>query len=205
MKVLIIDDHRLYANGIRSLLDDHDTNIKTEYSNNVFSALDVINNKEQPNLILLSINDNATCNSYDLIKRLNQLNYEIPVMVISNADTTSDAGLAIENNALGFISKSCTPEVTLEAIWTVLRGSMYISKPATPKANELDSSDKVKITERQQQVLNLLSEGLLNKQIADQLNISTNTVKAHLHDLFRHLQVTNRTSAVRLGKENGLI
>ena len=205
MKVLIIDDHKLYADGIRTLLNDHDTNIKTEYTNNVFSALEIINNTKRPNLILLSINNNATANSYDLIKRLNQLNYDIPVMIISNTDTTSDAGLAIENNAFGFISKSCTPETTLEAIWTVLRGSMYISKPSNQKQNELESSDKVKITERQQEVLELLSQGLLNKQIADQLNISTNTVKAHLHELFRHLQVTNRTSAVKYGKDNGLI
>ena len=82
---------------------------------------------------------------------------------------------------------------------------MYISKPSNQTLNEIEFIDKVKITGRQQEILGLVSQGLLNKQIADQLNISTNTVKAHLHELFRHLQVTNRTSAVKYGMDNGLI
>jgi len=143
MKVLIIDDHRLYADGIRKLLIQHDQNIIIDYASNIFTALDIINNKEQPNIILLSINNNASTNSFNLIKKLHQLNFEIPVMIISNSDTTSDVGLAIENHALGFISKSCSPEITLEAIWTVIRGAMYISKPCNETAQPFNPSDKI--------------------------------------------------------------
>ena len=62
-----------------------------------------------------------------------------------------------------------------------------------------------RVTSRQQEVLYLLSQGLLNKQIASELNISANTVKAHLHDLFVHLKASNRTAAVKNAQKYGLI
>jgi len=205
MKVLIIDDHRLFADGIRNLLTEYDKNIWTDYASNVFSAYEQLTSDDAPNLILLASNDNATANSYDLIKRLNSLQLEIPVMVISVSDSAAAAGLAIENNASGFICKNCSRETTLDAILSVLEGNIYLDKPKyqTPKKSQFINTEK--ITMRQQEVLHLLSQGLLNKQIAYELNISTNTVKAHLHDLFRHLQVSNRTAAVRNGQKYGLI
>ncbi len=203
MKVLIIDDHRLFADGIRTLLKEHDKNISTEYADNVFSSYERINNNNSPNLILLGINDNAKANSYDLIRRLSQLNLKIPVMVISVTDSPSAAGMAIENNASGFISKNCSRKTMLDAILSVLNGDMYISKPNHQPVKEIQHVDK--ITTRQQEVLYLLSQGLLNKQIAYELDISANTVKVHLNDLFRRLHVSNRTAAVKYGQDYGLI
>jgi len=207
MKILIIDDQRLFADGIRILLNDYDASITTDYAGNVFSAYDKIIASDSPNLILLNINTSATANSFDLINKLSSLHIEIPVMVISNNTTSTEAALAIENNASGFITKSCSRETTLKAIMTVLKGGMYVSKPT--KDNDYGcvnaEQDTNKVTSRQKEVLYLLSQGLLNKQIADELDISANTVKAHLHDLFRRLDVSNRTAAVRHGFKHGLI
>lgn len=207
MKVLIIDDQRLFADGIRELLKDHDPNISTDYAGNVFAAYEKITSTFTPDLILLDINVSATANSYDLINRLNKLHIEIPVIVISTSNSSAAAGLAIENNASGFITKSCSRAITLEAILTVLSGSMYVSKPKIDISSSTHhgSEEVEKVTTRQQEVLYLLSQGLLNKQIADELDISANTVKAHLHDLFRRLHVSNRTAAVQHGYKSGLI
>lgn len=206
MKVLIIDDHRLFADGIRTLLQEHDRDIDTEYASNIFSSYELINSTDSPNLILLSVNDNARENSFDLIKRLNKLNLEIPVIVISSNNSSSAAGTAIKNNAAGFISKNCSRKTTLEAIISVLDGNMYISKPSCQPFTETQAEVEVnRITIRQKEVLFLLSQGLLNKQIAYELDISANTVKVHLNDLFRRLDVKNRTAAVKYGYEYGLI
>ena len=121
MKVLTIDDQRLFADGIRKLLEDHGTNITTEYAGNVFSAYESINSIHPPNLILLAINDTTSANSFELIDRLNKLKVDIPVIVISSCDSSSAAELAIENNASGFITKNCSRETTLEAILSVLK------------------------------------------------------------------------------------
>ena len=82
---------------------------------------------------------------------------------------------------------------------------MFISKPKVTRIEQSIDVKIDKVTSRQKEVLYLLSQGLLNKQIANELNISSNTVKAHLHDLFRSLHVTNRTAAVINGQKHGLI
>lgn len=205
MKVLIIDDQRLFADGIRSLLNEHDPDIVTEYVGNVFLAKESISNKVPPNLILLSINDTATTNSFDLISRLSQQHIDIPVMVISSCDSSVEAGLAIKHNASGFITKCCRRETTLKAILSVLDGNVFVRRPKNLSTSNTEVNASGKVTTRQQEVLYLLSQGLLNKQIASEMQISANTVKAHLHDLFRNLQVSNRTAAVQYGYKNGLI
>jgi len=169
LKILIIDEHRLFADGIRTLLGNYDQNIETQYAKNLLAADDLINNKTAPDLILLSINNNAADISYSLIE---QLNIEIPIMILSATDSLSAAGLAIENNASGFISKNCSRKDILEAILSVLDGHIYISKPKQQPIEASQNAGTEKITKRQQQVLCLLSKGLLNKQIAWELEIS---------------------------------
>lgn len=68
-----------------------------------------------------------------------------------------------------------------------------------------ECANEVSLTKRQGEILSLLSQGLLNKQIADELSISVNTVNAHLHEIFRRLKVTNRTAAVLSAQKIGLI
>jgi len=205
MKIIVIDDQRLFADGISELLKSYDANIVIDYVESVFLAREIIDEVNPPDLVLLSINDNAL-NNFNLISQFNQKNINIPVIIISTNNLSITAGLAIKNNAAGFITKSCSREIILEAILSVLDGRIYITKLTHyQQANETHILDDGKVTTRQKEILFLLSQGLLNKQIATELNISSNTVKAHLHNLFRHLQVTNRTAAVKLGYKNGLI
>jgi len=208
MKVLIIDDQTLFADGIRYLLKSHDPKIQTIYVNDNLSAYDCIKSSKPPDLMFLNINNDHPEQSYDLIRRLDKMNLYIPLIVVSAMATNESAALAIENNASGFITKDCSREVIIEAISSVLDGKMFISKinhiyQCSNKKTKV--ATKKVITARQQEVLYLLSQGLLNKQIASELDISANTVKAHLHDLFKSLEVTNRTAAVRNGHKFGLI
>lgn len=205
MNVLIIDNQTLFADGIKTLLENFDPSIKTSYSGDIFSAYECIQGTPPPDLMMLNINENSKNNSYDLINRLNRLDLHIPLIVFSEDDSTEAAALAIENNASGFISKNSSREMVLEAITSVLEGKMYISKPRPMNLSKTKEVSTGRVTMRQQEILHLLSQGLLNKQIAHELNISSNTVKAHLHDLFKSLQVSNRTAAVRNAQRYGLI
>jgi len=205
LNILIIDDHRLFADGICSLLNNYDQQLSTQYAEDITTALESITDSYQPDLILQGINNTASDNNYALIEELGHKNLDIPVMILSALDSPSAAGLAIENNASGFICKNCSHSNILEAIISVLNGNIYISKPKQKLHEHELQQGAEKITKRQQQVLCLLSKGLLNKQIAWELEISENTVKAHLSDLFRHLHVSNRTAAVKYGYEYGLL
>jgi DNA-binding NarL/FixJ family response regulator len=204
MKVLIIDDQVLFAEGMKYLLESFDSSIETNYAADINSALNQIMEQGYPDLILLDINLNGN-NDFCLIDKLNRLNSQIPLLIISTNTSVAAAGMAIERGASGFIPKSCGREVVLEAIQTVLSGKPYLVKERDVHQSPLESEMCGRVTSRQQEILYLLSLGLLNKQIASELNISANTVKAHLHDLFKHLNVSNRTAAVKNGQKYGLL
>ncbi len=199
MNILIIDDQILFAEGLKNLLRTNYSFIEVELFNNVDVGYTYIKDYGEPNLIILDINVDGD-RGFRLFDHLNTLDVEIPVLVLSTKDSPTLSAMAIEKGALGFISKSCNTQVILEAIQTLLKGESYSVKPVYKNTEFCE-----RVTTRQQEVLYLLSQGLLNKQIASELNISANTVKAHLHDLFKHLKVTNRTAAVKNAQKYGLI
>ena len=204
MKIVIIDDQLLFAEGMKYLLGSFDLGIETRHTNNIDSALNLMMVEGFPDLILLNINLTGK-NGYYLFDKLHELNNLTPVLIISATDSPAAAGMAKEKGASGFISKSSSKEVMLEAIQTLLSGKPYLSQREASHIQFQGHENLGRVTSRQQEILYLLSQGLLNKQIANELNISANTVKAHLHDLFRHLNVSNRTAAVKNGQKYGLI
>jgi len=199
MKILIIDNQILFAEGLKNLIESYDQSNQVEFVDNVDNGFTFIKDNGKPDLILLDINIDGV-RGFRLFDYLNTMDSKIPVLIISANDSPTIATMAIEKGALGFISKSSQTEVMLEAIHKLLSGESYLSKPLCEN-KEIHGQ----VTTRQQEVLYLLSQGLLNKQIASELNISANTVKAHLHDLFKHLKVSNRTAAVKSAQRYGLI
>ncbi|WP_299878856.1 response regulator [uncultured Cocleimonas sp.] len=199
MKILIIDDQILFAEGVKNLIENYDESNQVACVDNVDNGYAFIRDNGKPDLILLDINIDGV-RGFRLFEYLNTMDSKIPVLIVSANDSPTIATMAMEKGALGFISKCSRIEVMLEAVQKLLCGQSYLSKPL-PENTEIHGH----VTTRQQEVLYLLSQGLLNKQIASELNISANTVKAHVHDLFKHLKVSNRTAAVKSAKRYGLI
>lgn len=108
----------------------------------------------------------------------------------------------IEAGALGYIPKTSEPSLYLEAINAILEGDSWLPEGMAEKLEQhptpnLDIQRRVaELTPQQYKVLCYLHEGLLNKQIAYELNISEATVKAHITAIFRKLNINNRTQAV---------
>ena len=204
MKILIIDDHILFAEGMRFLLNSFEQDIDTLYAENFESALEIISKEGSPDLILLDINLSGI-NGLTLIKEFQSLNIWAPILVVSATDSPSAAMVAIQKGASGFVSKASESAVLLNAIMTVIQGKQYPSQESHEIENNIDNGITASITARQQEILYLLSQGLLNKQIAYELSISANTVKAHLHQIFRELNVHNRTAAVQNAHKCGLL
>ena len=205
MKVLIVDDHILFAEGMTLLLESFQEAVETIYAEDYETALTVCGEGGQVDLILLDINLSGT-NGFSLIKKFRDINIWAPILIVSATDSVSAADIALEKGASGFVSKASDSKTLLEAITTVLYGDIYTPKFSGVKADGLESGNIVtKVTSRQHEILYLLSQGMLNKQIASELSISANTVKAHLHDIFKQLNVTNRTAAVQHAHKNGLL
>ncbi len=200
MNILIVDDHILFAEGLTYLLESLDHESTTQYANDAESALQHILEHGTPDLMLLDINL-PKLNGVNLLEKLHQLNICSPVLMISANDVPSSTGIALANGAAGFITKSCDSGVLLDAIKTVMGGDIYMPRSSYAQRR----NGQIAVTNRQQQILYLLSQGMLNKQIAYELSISANTVKAHLSEIFRILKVKNRTAAVHNAFEKGLL
>jgi len=200
MNILIIDQSILFTEGIKCILDSYELNIQTFYAEDIPSAIQLIEKKGNPELIFLDINMFEGGNL--LAEKLKYLMEFAPVVIISEIESPSLKQMAMEAGASGFLSKSTDRNILFDAIEVIRNGGIYNNIHIQ---DELEKKEKVAITERQYQILLLLSKGLLNKQIASELNISINTVSTHLHEIFRKLNVTNRTAAVQNAYKFGII
>lgn len=198
MRTLIIDHNVLFTEGIRCLLDSFGLDNDTLHVDDTQAAIELISEKGRPDLTFLDVNQFED-NGYHLIQKLHEITDFSPVIVISEIDSKSLEQSALSAGASAFISKACNKKTLFEAIKIVLNGGVYENQRKDKPIHEIN------VTKRQSEILSLLSEGLLNKQIAGELSISINTVNAHLHEIFRKLNVTNRTAAVQYAHKYGLI
>lgn len=204
MNVLIIDDHQLFSEGLKFLLESLDSSIKTSQVLNANAALDYLEENKAPDLILLDINLPGM-NGFSLMHQLQSLNIWSPVLIISATESAAVTQTALDSGASGFVSKASSSTVLISAVQTVLKGDIYRPNSQTNSQEGENQKETTHITNRQKEILHLLSQGLLNKQIASELGISANTVKAHLYEIFRNLDVNNRTAAVKTAFQQGII
>ena len=153
----------------------------------------------QPDLILLDLHMPGAHGFSGLIF-LHGHYPDIPVAIVSAAEDPQVISKSIHHGALGFIPKSLPLESLSEAVHTVLAGQQWLPAGFTlqPEHSEISEAEArlASLTPQQFRVLGMISEGMLNKQIAYDLNVSEATVKAHVTAIFKKLGVRSRTQAV---------
>ncbi len=204
-RLLIADDHPLFRVALRqaaaAVVDDADIS-ETDNLANTLGAL------EQSNEIELVLLDLHMPGAHGLsgLAALRGQHPGVAVLVVSAHDSPRIVRRVLDHGASGFISKSADNGEISAAIRSVLDGGEWIPPPlaaqvaAEPgEAEDRDLAQRLaRLTTQQFRVLSLLSEGLLNKQIADQLGVQERTVKAHVTAIFDKLGVRNRTQASNL-------
>ncbi len=210
MKILVIDDHRLFGDGLSLIFGSYKLPAELVLTENGEEALAMLKQQDF-SLILLDLNLPGI-SGFTLLREFKSIKNCPPVLVVSASQSMSDAKGAIHQGAMGFISKSTDSKTLLDAIDTVLSGERYVPKgwediilTAQESSSSLGSKNSDKITGRQLEVLHLVAQGYANKTIADKLNLSENTVKVHLREVFRALDVNNRTACVKAAQLQGLI
>lgn len=203
MKILFIDYKVLFTDGLESLLEASGMEVDASYAKDIKSGIGKILDGIKPELIFVDVNLYEGSNDH-LVEELHVLSRFAPIIIISEIETKAFEKLTIEAGASGFICKTNNKNILFEAVEAVSHGSIYSECHSFGDSYKPTSSN-VTVTSRQYEILKLLSKGLLNKQIASELNISINTVNTHLHDIFRRLHVKNRTAAVQSAYKIGLI
>lgn len=208
MQVLLIDDHPLYIEGIRTVLQRLDNTVVIQTSGSCEEALELTENNDDIDLVLLDLNLPGMSG----LEGMRQLRHQLPatpIVLLSALEDRNKILGAIEQGAKGYIPKSSTPDIIISALQLVLSGGVYLPMAVLDTFNasqaKTANADGQTLTPRQIDVLKLLAEGHSNKLIAHQLTLAENTVRVHVSAIFRFLDVTNRTEAVLAASRMGLV
>lgn len=196
--VLIIDDHPLMRKGIRQLLE-----LETHFNivGDVGSGSEGINLalQIQPDLIILDLNMKGL-SGLDTLEILRSEGVDARIVVLTVSDAKSDIFALVDAGADGYLLKDTEPDILLQQINALARGEVVFSDSVKQALLDRSSSSTPLdcLTEREIGVLRLVATGLSNKQIANQLFISEETVKVHIRNLLRKLNVHSRVAATVL-------
>lgn len=218
MRILIADDHRLIVEGVKLKLGELGPNTEFVIAMDMAELRDAIHSPEASTLALALIDlampgVRGSEHLAEVVERLP----DVPVIVLSGSEDPVLMKGLLAMGVQGFIPKAYSPDVMLSAVRLVLSGGVYvpplllqeradgaatlpaaaaIATPQPPSPDSLEERLRKLLTERQIDVLRLLSQGKPNKLIARDLGISEGTVKIHLAAIFRALNVRNRVEAV---------
>jgi len=208
IKTVILDDHLMVLEGVQSMLNSTSTIKLVEAFSTGKSLLDYLKT-ETPDVILLDINL-PDYNGIELCSIIKKSNPEIAIIGLSNFSDTNFIKNMIKNGALGYLLKNTTQEELIEAIKTVYTKQQYLPKNLKNKLiNESlgvqTSSFIPKLTRREKEVLQCVSEELTNNEIADKLFISTKTVESHRKNLLQKFGVRNTAGLIKEAFTKGLL
>ena len=212
MKVLLVDAHSLVREGIRHIIDRHFPGAIVFETSNFQSTRELAAREMEFDVVLLDFKL-PDINGIDCIRKLKLLLPTTPIVSLSGVDDADTITTAIKAGVQGFIPKSSNADIMAGAINLVLSGGIYIppelfdGNPATTvlSVESVEQNNSRNLTKRQQDVLKYLVDGKSNKEIANQLNLSEATVKSHLAGLFRSLNASNRTQAVKIALDRELL
>jgi DNA-binding NarL/FixJ family response regulator len=202
MRILLVDDHALFRGGLKYLLRGLDDSIAMDEAGDCPEALERLGAAAY-DLVLLDLKLPGV-NGLDALASLRDAAPGTPLIVLSGEDDPSVVHATIERGAMGFIPKSSTPEVMIQAMRLVLARGVYLPPAALDAVRPGASAALPELTPRQIDVMRCVIRGKPNKTIARELEVSEATVKAHLTAVFQALGARNRTEAVYVAAKLGL-
>lgn len=204
-KIIIVDDHPLVRGAIVQALQKSGPGITLTETGNLDECLAVLADDDDVDLVLLDLHMPGTSGFAGLFM-IHALYPDLPVAIISATDDAAVIQRCIDFGALGFIPKTAQIDVISDAVSQIIDGTVWLPEDyqGSTSPNEEDAQLAARIdrlTPQQMRVMMMLTEGLLNKQIAYELDISLATVKAHVSAILRKLEVHSRTQAVIVAKK----
>ncbi len=203
MNILIVDDHPLFRHALIQAVRYSLPQAQIHETAAVNEFYERLEKGPEPDLVLLDLNLPGA-SGFSALVHVRAQYPSLPIIVVSAHEETSIIQRSIAHGAMGYIPKSAHPSHIGEAIREVLEGEIWLP-PTFPANMNFDprAADETALAERIQsltpqqfRVLMMVAKGLLNKQIAYELEVSEATIKAHVTAIFRKLGVQNRTQAV---------
>lgn len=210
MRILIVDDHALVRRGMSYVVKEGFPDADVSEAGSAAAAL-VVLRAEKVDLALVDVRM-PDLDGLDLLRTVKAEWPDIPVIMLSTYENAPYVKRALSDGASGYLLKDATPEDLSQAINVAMSGSGNVLSPRVIQ-NLFDDAEsnshtgrrsEFSLTQRENDILGLLSEGRSNRDIAGNLFLSEKTVKAHLAAIFRKLGVTNRTQAAMAAVSMGV-
>ena len=209
MRILIIDEHQLFIDGIRHIVNALDDDVDIIEATSAADASHYMISLSDLDLVLLDLPMQGLDVRSIMQHHRTHSSYP-PVVIISADDDRHTVKSIIDEGARGFIPKSYSGKKLLGALHSILDGEIYIPEMKnTPgsvhNARHSSNYNGNSITRRQSQVLELLASGYSNRKISSILSLTENTVKSHVSSLFRTFAASNRTECVNIARNKRVI
>ncbi|MBN1314463.1 MAG: response regulator transcription factor [Anaerolineales bacterium] len=213
LQILLVDDHLLFRKGVEAVLDTRpDMEIVGQGSNGL-EAIDLAR-QTKPDIILMDI-AMEKCNGLEATRRIRQEMPDMKIIMVTVSEEDRDLFEAIKAGAQGYVIKDLKVHQLFGVIESVARGEASFSGAIAVKILEefrrpkedavLDGNLVEPLSSREIEVLELIVEGLPNREIADRLFISESTVKGHLRNILDKLHLQNRIQAAVYAVRQGLV
>lgn len=209
VNVMIADDHSMIREGLKQLLElEGDFKVIAEACDGV-DCLDKLS-EVKPDILLLDINM-PNMNGLEVLQKMKDKKMKVKVLVLTVHNEVEYLLKAVDIGVNGYLLKDSESSELKKAILAVVSGEDYIQPSMIPVLNakkldlNKDNAKIEKLTRRELEVLKLLAFGMYNKEVAEKLNISERTVKNHVSNIFKKIDVTDRTQAAVFAIRNNLI
>jgi two-component system response regulator DegU len=209
VNIMIADDHSMVREGIKQLLELDGDIIVIDEASNGKQCIELLD-ENRTDVLLLDINM-PLMNGLQVLQYIREKKIKVKVLILTIHNEVEYLMRAVEMGVDGYVLKDSDSAVLKKAIFCVNRGESFIQPELTPilkvkleeKNNQLNDEDS--LTKREIEVLKLLAEGLFNKEIAYMLAISEKTVKNHVSNIFKKINVSDRTQAAVYAIRNNLV
>jgi DNA-binding NarL/FixJ family response regulator len=209
VNIMIADDHSMVREGLKQLLElDGDIAVIAEASNGK-QCIELLD-ETRTDVLLLDINM-PQMNGLQVLQYIRENRKKVKVLILTIHNEVEYLMKAVEIGVDGYVLKDSDSVVLKKAIFCVNRGESFIQPELTPilklkmEERENQTEDEDALTKREIEVLKLLAEGLFNKEIAYMLAISEKTVKNHVSNIFKKINVSDRTQAAVYAIKNNLV
>lgn len=212
IRVLVVDDHQLIIDGLKSLLQDEPDIVFTGGANSVQQAIDFVTNN-QVQVVLADINM-PEGSGIETTRKLKAMQPDIQVLALTMHEDINMIRKMVEAGASGYILKRTNMNEVLEAIRVVAKGGKYLGRDVQeillnnmgqPEKPAEQTENPSRLTQRESEILNLITKELRNEEIAEKLFISERTVETHRRNIFTKTKTKSIVGLIKYAIANGLI